>query len=234
MELPFYLSFKEFENNYYNNLESWFEHYHNTSETDFLKSLSELYKPYLYYNFANEKIQADASIQIKDCFFPYYEKIGISFCTSCEDGKPNKRLQNKMNHISEWKTITMMEYAQYILDKINKHFQKSKTSPKDNESILDYINHYEIINSKEKTGYCVNYSQHQTTIPFLKAYLPYYGQTVDISVYRNFIFSVGQIGDFIDQKLKSVQAFEHCICTQLKSEAKFKLQMNHQFLTMCN
>lgn len=230
MELPFYLSYKEFENHYYDNLEKWFEAYHNTNETDFLKSLVDMYQPYLYYNFANDRIQADASIQIKDCFFPYYEKIGLSFCTSYENGKEKK---NNINHVFEWKTITMMEYAQHVLDKINRHFSKNGISPK-NESILDYINNYEIITSKEGAGYCVNYNLHQQTISFLKAYLPCYGQTVNIAVYRDFIFSIVQIANFIDQKLKTVQAVNDTIYSRLKSDARFKVQMSHQFLTMCN
>lgn len=235
MELPFYLSFNEFENRYYDNLEKWFEEYHNTNETDYLRNLVELYSPYLYYNFANDRLQADASIQIKDCFFPYSEKIGISFCTSCENVKPSSDvLKNGMKHVFEWKTITMMEYAQHILDKINCYFSKNRISPKENESILDYINKYEIITSKERTGYCVNYNRHQSTILFLKAYLPVYGQTVDIASYRDFILSIVQIADFIDQKLKAVHALEHTIYTKLKSEARFKVQMSHQFLTLCN
>lgn len=230
MELPFYLSYKEFENHYYENLEKWFEEYHNTNETDFLKSLANIYRPYLYYNFANDRIQADASIQIKDCFFPYYEKIGLSFCTSCENGKEKK---NNINHVFEWKTITMMEYAQHVLDKINRYFSKNRISPK-NENVLDYINNYEIITSKEGAGYCVNYNLHQQTISFLKAYLPCYGQTVNMAVYRDFIFSVVQIANFIDQKLKTVQAVDDMIYSKLKSDARFKVQMSHQFLTMCN
>ncbi|WP_027379294.1 hypothetical protein [Chryseobacterium daeguense] len=231
MELPLYLSFREFENQYYNNLEKWFEEYHNTNETEYLKALAELYKPYIYYNFANDRLQADASIQIKDCFFPYYEKIGISFCTSCENGKPIKNLKG-MNHEFEWKTISMMEYAQHILDKINRYC--SKNNCKEGKNTLDLINNYEIITSREGAGYCVNYNQHQVTIPFLKAYLPVYGQTVDMAVYRDFIFSIVQITEFIDQKLKEVHAFEHTVYAKLKSEAKFKVQLNQQYLTMCN
>lgn len=233
MELPFYLSYKEFENHYYNNLEKWFEEYLNTSETDFLKSLAGMYRPYLYYNFANDRIQADASIQVKNCFFPYYEKLGLSFCTNCENDKENKNDKKGMNHVFEWKTITMMEYAQYILDKINRHFVKNGISPR-NENTLDYINNCEVVTSKEGAGYCVNYGQHQQTISFLKAYLPCYGQTVNIAIYRDFIFSVTQIANFIDQKLRAVQAVESTIYSQLKSDARFKVQMSHQFLTMCN
>lgn len=231
MELPFYLSFNEFENKYYDNLEKWFEEYHNTSETDYLKALAEMYSPYLYYNFANDRLQADASIQIKDCFFPYHEKIGLSFCTSCENGKTTKKVKG-MNHVFELKTITMMEYAQHILDKINRYF--SKNNDKEGKNTLDFINNYEIITSREGAEYCVNYSQHQATLPFLKAYLPVYGQTVNIATYRDFIFSIVQIAEFIDQKLKEVKAFESMIYSKLKSDAKFKVQMSHQFLTMCN
>lgn len=234
MELPFYLTFKEFENQYYNNLEKWFEQYHNANETDYLKKLVELYIPYLCYNFTNDKLQVDASIQIKDCFFPYYDKIGISFCTTYENGKPTKYLKKEINHVFEWKTITMMEYAQHILDKINRYFSKNNISPKENESILDYLNNYIMITSREGTGYCINYDRHQETLPFLKAYLPCYGQTVNISVYRDFVFSVVQIAEFIDTKLKEVQAFEHTIYARLKSESKFKAQIDQQFLVMCN
>lgn len=231
MELPLYLTFNEFENRYYDNLEKWFEEYHNASETDYLKALADLYIPYVYYNFANDRLQADASIQIKDCFFPYYEKIGISFCTTCDNGKQSKKFQG-MNHVFEWKTITMMEYAQHILDKINKHL--SKDTNKEHKNILDFINNNEIITKREGAGYCVNFNKHQSTIPFLKAYLPVYGQTVNMAIYRDFIFSIVQIAEFIDEKLKEVQAFESMIYTRLKSEAKFKVQMSQQFLTMCN
>ncbi|MCS3529889.1 hypothetical protein [Chryseobacterium sp. JUb7] len=233
MELPFYLSFTEFESAYYNNLEKWFEEYYNTSEIDYLKALTDLYSPYLYYNFANDRLMADATLQIKDCFFPYYDKIGIAFCTSCED-EGGKRFKNtkSMNHIFEWKNITMMEYAQHILDKINKHHSKNRID--ENKSILDSINDYQIILPREGAGYCVNYNQHQSTIPFLKAYLPVYGQTVDMAAYRDFIFSIVQIAEYIDHKLKEINASEYSIYSKLKSDARFKVQMSHQFLTICN
>jgi hypothetical protein len=173
MELPFYLTCKEFENHYYDTLEKWFEEYHNASEIDFLKALADLYSPYLYYSFADDRLLADASMEIKDCFFPYHEKIGISFCTNCENEKHPKAAK-RMNHIFEWKTITMMEYAQHILDKINRHLSKNGSSLDRNKTVLDYINDREIITSREGAGYCVNYSRHQVAVPFLKAYLPYY------------------------------------------------------------
>ncbi|WP_346986375.1 hypothetical protein [Chryseobacterium sp. POE27] len=228
MELPLYLSFNEFENHYYDNLEKWFEEYHNTSETDYLKALAELYSPYLYYNFANDRLKADASIQIKDCFFPSYDKIGLSFCTGCDNGKSPKSSKN-MNHVFEWKTITMMEYAQHILDKINRHISGNK-----DKDVMSLINDYDVITARDGAGYCVNYNQHQSTLPFLKAYLPVYGQTVNISVYRDFIFSIVQIAEYIDHKLKELGLFESTIYAKLKSDAKFKVQMNHQFLTLCN
>ncbi len=233
MELPFYLSFKEFENAYYNDLEKWFEEYHNASEIDYLKALANLYSPYVYYNFTNDRLMADATIEIKDCFFPYYDKLGIAFCTSCEDenGKRFKNTKN-MNHLFEWKTITMMEYAQHILDKINRHYSRNKTGQ--HKSILDSLNDHQIITYREGAGYCVNYRQHQSTIPFLKAYLPVCGLNVDMAVYRDFIFSIVHIAEYIDHKLKEINASEYSIYSKLKSDARFKVQMSHQFLTICN
>ncbi|SMP29256.1 hypothetical protein [Chryseobacterium profundimaris] len=231
MELPLYLSFNEFENRYYDNLEKWFEEYRNTSETDYLKALAEMYSPYLYYNFANDRVQADATIQIKECSFPHHDKIGISFCTNCENGKVQKSTQN-MTPIFDWKTISMMEYAQHILDKINRHLQSC--IDKAGQNVLDYINDYQIITSRDGAEYCVNYNQHQLTLPFLKAYLPVYGQTVNISIYRDFLYSLVKIAEFIDKKLKEVHAFESAIYSKLKSDAKFRVQMSHHFLTICN
>ena len=138
MKIPFYLSFREFENEYYNNLEKWFENDQNTNETDFLLATKELYKPYLCYNFSEDKLQTEAVIRVKNCFFPYNENFGISFNMNHEKAK---NFKTKINNISEWKTISMMEYAQHILDRIHHYFQKNKISMKENETILNYINH---------------------------------------------------------------------------------------------
>lgn len=234
MELPFYISFRKFEKDYYDNLEKWFEHYDNASEIDFLKSQAELYRPYLCYNFSENKLQTDAVIKVKHCYFPYFDNFGISFCSDYENGKEANALPSGINNISEWKTITMMEYAQHILDKINAYFQQ-KGLDKTKENVLDYINNCDIIMAKEQTGYCLNYDQHQKTISFLNAFLPCYGCTVDISLYRNFHFSMVRMADFIDQKLKAVEAFEYSSFSVLRSEAKIALHMrNHSFLSICN
>ncbi|ROI01894.1 MULTISPECIES: hypothetical protein [unclassified Chryseobacterium] len=231
MELPFYLNFKDFENHYYDNLEKWFEEYYNTSETDYLKALADLYSPYLYYNFVEDKLKADAFIEIKDCFFPYHDKIGISFCSHCEKGETSPKA---LNQVFEFKNISMMEYAQHILDKINKYCSKNQDALNGNKNILDYINDHNIVTSMDGVGYCISYNRHQKVIPFLKAYLPYYGQTVNMAMYRDFIFSIADIAEYIDQKLKAMHAFEHSIYSQSKAEAKFKVQMSRQFLTLCN
>lgn len=231
MELPFYLSFKKFEENYYHHLEMWFEEHYNSSEVDFLLRLAEIYKPYLSYSFKGDTLQADGAIEVKNCFFSSFEKYGISFLV---DGSA-RNYETKLSAVSESKTISMMEYAQCILDKVNLYFQKQKISMRENENILDYINDYQIITLKEQNGYCIDYNQHQKVLPFLKVYLPKFGSTVDIALYRNFYFSVVKIADFIDQKLNAVQAFEQSIYSVLKSEAMMKVHMrDHNFLTICN
>jgi len=102
-----------------------------------------------------------------------------------------------------------MEYAQHILDKINRYCSKNRSALQGNKSIHDYINHYDSITSVEGVGYCISYNRHQKVLPFLKAYLPYYGQTVNMTTYKEFIFSIVEIAEFIDKKLKTVRAFEH-------------------------
>lgn len=229
--MPFYLNLKDFESHYYDNLEKWFEEYHNTSEIDYLKALSAMYSPYLYYSFAEDKLQADAFIEIKDCFFPYHERIGISFCSNC--GK-NSSSPKGPNHVFEFKNISMMEYAQHILDKINKYCSKNTTALDGHKNIHDYINDYDIVTSVEGVGYCISYNRHQKVIPFLKAYLPYYGQMVNMVLYRDFIFSIADIAELIDKKLRTVKAFEYSIYHKSRADAKFKVHMSRQFLTLCN
>lgn len=127
-----------------------------------------------------------------------------------------------------------MEYAQHILDKINKFCSKNPQALDGNKNIHDYLNNYAIVTSVEGVGYCISYNRHQKAIPFLKAYLPYYGQTVNMAVYRDFLFSVVQIAEFIDQKLKMVHAFKHTIYARSKAQAKFNVQMSREFLKLCN
>ncbi|MCY0967610.1 hypothetical protein [Chryseobacterium wangxinyae] len=231
MKIPFYLSFREFENDYYHNLEIWFENNQNTNETDFLLAVKEFYKPYLCYSFADDKLQTEALIEVKNCFFSFLENYGISFHID-EKTKDSKK---KINSVSEAKTISMMDYAQCVLDKIYTYFQQYHISMKENENILNYINNYEIITLREKNGYCLDYDMHQKTIPFLEAYLPRFGSNVDISVYRDFYFSVVKIANFIDGKLKAVEAFDQSIYAELKSEATVNIHMRgHSFLTICN
>lgn len=231
MQSPFYLSFRDFENNYYYHLEQWFEEFHNTNEIDFLRHLAAIYKPYLSYNSTENKLQTEATIKVKNCFFPAIENFGISF--NIDEKKANS--SGNIHQVSEWKTITMMEYAQCILDKINKHFYQNNITMKENESVLSYINHYEIIMARENTGYCLDYDLHQKALPFLRAFLPHFGSTVDISLYRNFYFSMVRIADFIDKKLKSVEAFEYSIYNDLRTDFAMKRHFKKQsFLTLCN
>ncbi len=231
MELPLYLNFKDFESHYYDNLEKWFEEYHNTSEIDYLKALVALYSPYLYYNFAEDKLQADAFIEVKDCFFPYHERIGISFCNHYNKESAS---QKGLNQVFEFKNISMMEYAQHILDKINKYCSKNRNALDGSKNIQDYVNDYDIVTSVEGVGYCISYNRHQKVLPFLKAYLPYYGQVVNMMLYRDFIFSVVDIAEYIDQKLKTMKAFEYSIYRHSRADAQFKVQMSRQFLILCN
>lgn len=126
MEIPFYLSFREFENEYYNNLEKWFENDKNTNETDFLLTMKEIYKPYLCYNFSEDKLQTEALIQVKNCFFSFLENYGISF----QIDRNSKNSNTKINSVSEVKTISMMDYAQCVLDKIHTYFQQYQISMK--------------------------------------------------------------------------------------------------------
>ena len=236
MEIPFYLSFREFEREYYNNLEKWFENDQNTSEIDFLKSLTELYKPYLSYNLVDKRLQVEDMIGVKNCFFPYFENIDASFCIIYGENAQNNSIKSGIQNRIEQKNITMMEYAQCVLDKINNHFRMNNIILKEPDTITDFLNDYIIITSKEKTGYCLDYNLHQQKLSFLKAFIPAHGQTVDMILYRNFHYSIIRIAEFIDRKLFSVKAFEHGIFYQLKSEARLQNQSSrsHHYLTLFN
>lgn len=229
MQLPFYLSFREFENQYYNNLELWFEKDKNASEIDFLLYLKEMYKPYLSYSFDEDRLQADANIEISHTYFSSQGNFGISFSADA------KMPGNLLGKITEKKFISMMEYSQHILDRIHQYFQNNNCSVKENETLLNYINLYEIIAQNTDIGYCLNYREHQKTLSFLKAFLPKFGTSVDMGLYRIFYFSVVRIADYIDAKLNAVEAFDQSICNELKTEAKMQIHSrNRTFLTVCN
>ncbi|MXS70863.1 hypothetical protein GSF70_06500 [Flavobacteriaceae bacterium W22] len=224
MKVPFYLNFKDFENSYYDNLEKWFENNINSSETDFLLYLKNMYKEYVCYSFLDDKLVTDAAMEIRSLSFPKYENFGLSF----------SHYDMKFKPVSEIKIISMMEYAQIILDRINLYFCKNKIV-KENENILNYINHHTILEMSEKTGFCMDYANHQKKLPFLKAFLPKSGNTVDISLYTTFYHSVTKIADFIDYKLKEVETFEQSMYYELKSKALVKIHLRNQnYLTICN
>ncbi|WP_144283563.1 hypothetical protein [Chryseobacterium echinoideorum] len=225
MKVPFYLNFEDFENSYYDNLEQWFETNMNSSETDFLLYMKNMYKEYVCYSFSEDKLVPDATIEIRNLAFPEYENFGLSF---------GFVTNTQFNPVSEVKIISMMEYAQIILDRIHLYFCQNKII-KENDSVLNYINHHTIIGIPEKTGFCMDYANHQRKLPFLEAFLPKTGNTVDISLYRTFYLSVTDIADFIDYKLKEVQAFEQSMYYELKSNALVKFHMKNQtYLTICN
>ncbi|WP_435524298.1 hypothetical protein [Chryseobacterium indoltheticum] len=148
----------------------------------------------------------------------------------------NNSIKSGIQNRIEQKNITMMEYAQCVLDKINTHFRMNNIVLKNQKTITDFLNDYIIITSKEKTGYYLDYNLHQQKLPFLKAFIPTHGQTVDMILYRNFHYSIIRIAEFIDRKLFSVKAFEYSIFHQLKSEARLQNRpsMTHHYLTLLN
>lgn len=224
MKVPFYLNFKDFENSYYDNLEIWFENNINSCETDFLLYMKSMYKEYICYSFSEDKLVVDATVEIRRLSFPKYENFGLSF----------NHYDMKFEPVSEIMTISMMEYAQIVLDRINLYLCNNKIVNED-ENIISYINHHTILGMPEKTGFYMDYANHQKKLPFLKAFLPRSGNTVDISLYRTFYHSVTKIADFIDSKLKDVEAFELSMYYELKSKALVKIHMKNQsYLTICN
>lgn len=224
MEIPFYLSFKELEKNYPIDLLRWFEYYPDSDEVDFLKELVNQYYYCLEYDFTENKLVPDVMITLANCIFPYHEKSECRFIAAYENGKQKKVFWDENQNVFEWKKISMMEYAQHIVKKIQGYFKANATGFAENETLHDYINHREIITSDELFGYRIDYSLHQTTLPFLKAYIPLQGETLNASLFRNFNFAIVRMAEFIDQKLKSLQSFEWSIYHRVKLQAQSQLE----------
>lgn len=220
MEIPFYLSFKEFEKNYPSDLATWFEYYKDSDEVDFLKELVNQYYYCMEYDFTEDKLIPDITITLWDCIFPYHEKSEVRFISAYENGKPKKVYQDKEKNVFESKKISMMEYTQYILDKIHKYLKENNITLTGNETLHDYMNNHEIIVSHDLFGFWLSYDLHQKTLPFLKAYMPVHGEMVNGPLFRNFNFAIVRIAEFIDQKLKALKAFEFSIYQKVKSQAK--------------
>lgn len=228
MRVPFYLNFKDFEADYYDNLEKWFENQGNTSETDFLLYIKDMYKEYVCYSFSEDKLVPEANVELQNYVFPNYEKYGLSFGAELGGNA-------KFTPVAETKTISMMEYAQYILDSIHDYLSKNKITMKENQTISDYLHNSYIICEKRNLGFYIDSIQHQKKLPFLNAFLSSAGNTVSMSLYRIFYNSVTKIVDFIDFKLKEVEAFEQSVFYELKSEAFVKRHFKNQnYLTIFN
>jgi hypothetical protein len=71
-----------------------------------------------------------------------------------------------LNQVFEFKNISMMEYAQHILDKINKYCSKNRNALDGSKNIQDYVNDYDIVTSVEGVGYCISYNRHQKDFLF--------------------------------------------------------------------
>lgn len=224
MEIPFYLSFKELEKNYPIDLALWFEHYPDSDEVDFLKELVNQYYYCLDYDFTENKLVPDVMITLANCIFPYHEKSECRFIAAYENGKRKKVFWDENQNVFEWKKISMMEYAEHIIKKIHGYFKANAMSFAEDETLHHYINHREIIKFDEIFGYRIYYELHQSTLAFLKAYLPLHGETVNTSLFRNFNFSIVRMAAFIDQKLRSLKAFEWSIYHRVKSQTKLQLE----------
>jgi len=225
MEIPFYLSFKEFENNYSTDLEKWFEYYYDSEEVDFLKELVNQYYYCLQYDLAEHKLKPDVTITIPDCIFPYHEKSEVSFVSAFENGRQKRVFRDKDKNVFEWKKITMLEYAQNILDKIHQYLKTSNIVLAENETLHNYINKREIVTSHDWIGYRFDYKLHQEALPFLKAFMPLHGETVSESLFRNFNFAIIKITEFIDQRLKALKAFEYSIYNKVRSKVRSRFDM---------
>lgn len=233
MEIPFYITFKEFEKNYPADLARWFEYCCDSSELDYLKELVAQYYYFLEYDFAQDKLIPDVTITLADCIFPFHEKSELTFITAYENGKEKEVFVDEKKNVYEWKKITMMEYAQFILDKIHTYFKNTHSVFPENETLHQYINNREVIKSDEFFGYRISDSLHQKALPFLKAYMPLYGDMVSEQLFRNFNFAIVKIAEFIDAKLKSLKSFELSIYQKVKSFAKKQVEKNAANCPQC-
>ena len=214
MEIPFYLSFKDFEKSYQTNLKKWFECYCDSDELDFLKDILEQYRYYLSYNIKEDKLDFEAVIEVMDCIIPFSNKGNLQII-----GALSPTYKDREGNIFSKEVINMREYAQHILDKINIYIKENKLQ-EDNVNVADYIGRRDIISANESFGYWINFDIHKLTLPFLKAYLPTQGKQVDKLLYRNFGFAAVRIANFIDGRLKALNAFEFSFYSRLKAEVK--------------
>ncbi|AZA84957.1 hypothetical protein C1637_22010 [Chryseobacterium lactis] len=226
MEIPFYLSYKEFEKNYPTDLSKWFGYYGDSDEVDFLKELVGQYHYFLDYDCTQDQLIPDITITLTDCIFPYHEKSECRFIAAYQDGKKKKVFWDENQNVLEWKKVTMMQYAGHIVDKIHKYFKATHTIFPENKTLHDYMNNEEIIKYDEFFGYQIDYSLHQKALPFLKAYMPLHGKEVSESLFRNFNFAIVRIAEYIDWRLKALKAFQWSIYHRVKSGAKADVEKN--------
>lgn len=177
MEIPFYYSFKEFETNYYSDLQNWIKDYPDATEKDFLFELKELYEPFVRWS---GKYHFKPKIKISYEYDGYTEYADITINEVAEYAE--KKI---IAHCKDIGTIEDIDAENYIFE--------------DNINPLDYWEDSNKFYSNET----IHFEDKQFNyLKYFFNYLGFLGFQLDEKKYKNFSFSVVKIAEWIDEKIK--------------------------------
>lgn len=204
MEIPFYYSFKEFETNYYSDLQNWIKEFPDATEKDFLFALKELYEPFVRWSGKYHFKEIRKEVKLKNEPQDWMDSIGKHLNTK----------QELIDYISLevlTKTIDRRFSNYFVWNQFFKEDFKDKTLVKilyDCE-ILDivYGNEYKESIYGENDNFKINYRSIKNIEKFVFFNLERESNDelffcFNEKRYKNFGFSVVRIAEWIDEKIK--------------------------------
>lgn len=179
MKIPFYYSFKEFENNYNNDFKKWLSDYPDAIEKDYLFELKEQYEVFVRWS-GN---------------YRFDEIITVSYIGETE--------------YPETAEISNMEdYCNYVEQKIKDHLVDigiiDNVDSRNSESSFngEMLEYWDDCNFRTNRNSLVFESaKHKYLKHFFENHF-FYGLNFQERKYKNFKYSVVKIAEYIDEKIK--------------------------------
>lgn len=184
MKIPFYYSFKEFENNYKTDFEEWVKNFPDADEIDFLYELQTLYE-----NF----------VRLDGRYFYSEPCIGISHIGESDYPEYNEISINRISDIVNRNIIIYCNDAGILQDEDPETYSFVDD--------LDPMDYWELSNSKRiysKRGDNVLFEDHGLFVLLKEFFVYFINFYFDIKKYKNFTFSVVKIATYIDGKINEI------------------------------
>lgn len=185
MEIPIYLTFKEFEENYPEDLKKWLKHYEDSEEIEFWEEVEEKYKRILKNGNIEVRKEGEEKLTLEKEEISLITLFGlISIRLKYFIENENIKVKNEREYLHL--IVEVLNYNPFEGFKIYDKKKPNKIFYKDNYIIEDYI-----------------IKEYYDFIQIIKP-REYYFLFVDEIKFKNFQFAKKRIYEFIEQRRKEL------------------------------